>query len=195
MRMGEGTESAYRRVADAVGSLVAKIGPESRRMPIGLDGAVIEHLFQEYCGKYRALRTDELDRTVQISSRSNEADRAKLHHVLGEWDGIRPIYAVDMRTKTGSLSRVLKELTDEFYAVSGKKVDLLYTVLFDPSGAGDLRVSREEMGDGERLDWLPSMDYVEKVFHNRKGGWRGKYDLSHEKIHRMAHVRQIEAFL
>lgn len=187
----------YREMAEGVQMLVSKIGPDSRKMYVGLDGRIVGHLMSEYCQKNRARSREDFENTVQISSRSNESDREKFFEILGDHTDIsNTLYAIDLRTKTGSLGKMIRDLSREFFKVSGNYVPVSYAVLYDQNGYADVRAyEKRDLSDENRINWLPSMDHVNSIFKDVNGSWKRPYDISEKSIDEISHVRRIVDFL
>jgi len=170
-------------------------------MPIGLDGAVLYHLLFKNDGRLgdlsggervviESMRQDELDNVVQLSSKSGEADDYKVGKLLEEaWQYSGTVYALDIRTKTGSLGKMLKERADR------ATVPLQYAVLFDPNLVADIRGSGWELSDEERdsMHWLPNPEAIRRYIWHDEGGWH--YNFTHGAISNFDHVGKLKALV
>lgn len=186
--------TAHERIADGVKFLAGNLDPTRPRMPVGLDGAILEHLMTTYWSKYRALHNDCLDNTVEVSSHYDRSDSEKFDGVLSSLEE-DIVYAIDLRTKTGSLGRTLKDMKLSWEKKTGMGLSFYYTVLFDTSNFSDLHVYSEELSDNDRINWFPSYEHVKNMFHKEDGSWRRPYNISHKSLSEIPDVRKLEKLM
>ena len=181
----------YEKFAEAIVSLTKKIHPEII-MPIGFDGAVIYHLLKESY-TYKGINIkDQLPNTTELSSRAEEFDFCKLNAVLEKAvDENKPVYGLDMRTKTGSLGRTIQQAISNWEEYNNKKVDFKYTVLFGDKA--DISACPDIMSDEERSNFF-WVDSIEKVGdYVKKDGEKWIYNVTHENLARLKHVSEINS--
>ncbi len=185
-------QTTYKRIAEGIIRLGMIIEPSGKVMPLGFDGSVLYHLLTYYYGESGILYKDDMDCTVHISSKQEEADREKFERVLSQ-AGNNKVYGLDLRTKTGTLGKVLKQMVEEYREKTNSKVDFLYTVIFDKYKNADLRAFEEELLDRERFYWLPRKEDLEKLFWQENGIWR--YKISHEFLAEVPNVKKIKELM
>ncbi len=179
----------YRKIAKGVLDLKEEIG--YLIMPVGIDGPAVLHLL-DYCWQKEGVHhTDCLDFAVQISSKSGELDYEKFKKIAlkSQQLGV-PLYALDMRTKTGSLGRILKDETAKIENAENCNIELKYAVVFDPDGKADIRGSSEELSDEERPLWVNGEKRVKELIHKKEGIWQ--YNLTHKAISEFNHIPEIK---
>lgn len=184
----------YRKIAKGVINLSNKIPTDCIRMPIGTDGAVVEHLIQHSYKRKEIPYDDYLKCVVQASSKSRELFDSEKFRIVAfkSWYKKIPLYAVDMRTKTGFLGKFLK---DEIAKIEEEDyyIDLKYAVVFDPNGKADVRGSKEELTDEERPKWVEK-ERVKKLILKKEGklidSW--EYKITHDIISKFNHVPEIK---
>ncbi len=181
-----------KRIAEGIIKLGGIIEPSGKVMPLGFDGSVLYHLLTDYYSKYGILYEDNMDHTVHISSKQEEADRGKFERVLSQ-AGNNKVYGLDLRTKTGTLGKILKQMVGDYRERTHSGVDFLYIVIFDRCMNADLRAFEEELLDRERFYWLPMKEDLEKLFWQEDGIWQ--YKVSHEFLVDVPNVKKIKKFI
>ena len=182
--------NVYRKVADAVNTLSDIIKPETI-IPLGFEGAITYHFLSNAFQKKGISYKDNLNNVVQVSSKTEQFDREKFRKIFEEsvsFCMIRPIYGLDMRTKTGKLGEMLKlEINNSFLSKNFK-----YTVLFDPNRKADVRATEEELTDEERKEllWVDSPEKIKDFIDFKDGRWR--YYINHDKLANLRHVPEIK---
>lgn len=160
------------RIAEGIRMVGSAVNPAKSNkyliMPIGFDGAILYHLLAHYYEESFYDYKDDLEHTVHISSQFKEADTSKFDDVLDSGRG-KKVYGLDLRTKTGSLGRMLKQMLRDYENKSGNKPNFCYTVLFDPNLCAGLRCFSEDLADDERPFWLPQKDDLGKLFYKENG--------------------------
>lgn len=180
----------HQKIANGVISLYRKIPTECEIMPIGIDGGVLEHFLQVCRRKTDRPYSDYLNNIVQVSSKSGDIDSEKFENItFRSWYKEIPLYAVDMRTKTGSLGKILKDKITEIKKRENVNIDFKYAVVFDQNGKADVCGSREELSDEERPLWVDGEENVKKLIHIEGEKW--KYDLNGYTIINFNHVSEI----
>ncbi len=172
----------HERIAEGIRRIRETINSEELVMSVGLDGAILYHLFNPY---------GDLDKTVYISSKAGMSDTEKFGKIL-EYADARTVYALDLRTKTGSLGEMLKQMSGDWKNKTGKGADVRYTVLFDPNNRAGIRAFNEELSDEERIIWMDGETY-KKVFVNQDGEW--SYNISHNFIKGLPDVKGIRKLI
>lgn len=165
------------RIAYGILKLREKIDSDML-MPIGMDGVVIGHLIDPHCN---------LDNAVYISSKVGLSDLEKFGKIL-EYADARTVYALDLRTKTGSLGEMLKQMGEDWKNKTGKLADVRYTVLFDPNNRADIHAFDEELSDEERIIWTDKYTY-QKMFVRENEKYQ--YNISHTLIRNFHDVKEI----
>lgn len=180
----------YHKIAEGVINLGRKIPAECIIMPVGIDGAAVEHFLQVYRRKTDAPYHDFLNNIVQISSKTGEIDSEKFGNIAFRscYKEV-PLYAIDMRTKTGSLGKILKDEIVKVKKKEGIHIDLNYAVVFDPNEKADMCGSREELSDKERPLWVDSEEKVKTLIYKEGEKWR--YNLDGYTIINFNHVSEI----
>lgn len=175
--------SVYRKVAEGVANLGKNIDFLGGRVPVGFDGAILEHLLQYFYERDSKIHGDYLGYAVQISSRTGEIDSEKFSDILSDFAGRhKPLYAIDFRTVTGSLGRKIKEEVHNWETKKDMSVEFYYAVVFDPNGKADIRGSDEELSDKEREEvrWVDGEEKIRELIYKENGKW--KYNFTHEAI-------------
>ncbi len=175
--------SVHRKIGSGVAELGKNIKIQSRKMPLGIDGLVVDHLLQYYFYSKGVFYASGLNNTVQISSKEEEYDFEKIKRVvLHAANYEEPLYALDMRTVTGSLGVKLRKVIEEIETESGRNVEFNYAVVFDKNGNADLCGLEEELTEEEREEvyWVKGKEAVRKLIHQENGEW--EYNLSNETI-------------
>ncbi len=185
-------QMTHKRIAKGIIRLGEIIEPSRKVMPLGFDGSVLYHLLTDYYKKYGILYEDNMDHTVHISSKQDEADIEKFERVLSQ-AGNNKVYGLDLRTKTGTLGKILKQIVGDYKERTHSEVDFLYTVIFDRCMNADLRAFDEELSDKERFHWLPGKEDLEKLFWQENGIW--KYKVSHEFLTDVPNVKKIKELM
>lgn len=182
----------YRRMGLGVERL-AKIVGDGNLMLVGYDGAVLGHLMRHYFKKNGMDRDVDLDaRTVQMSSHHGEFDDYKFSKLLKLARG-EPTYAVDVRTKTGGLTKTIRDKAVKWNRENFRNPNLKVVIMFDGTGLSDYCVYNEELTDDERILWHPDMGPINSAISRRGAGW--KYSLSHDVIASNPHVDRIKKFV
>lgn len=180
----------YNKIANGVISLNGKIPEKCEIMPIGIDGGAVEYFLQVCRGKTGRPYSDYLKNIVQISSKTQDIDSEKFENIaFRSWYKEVPLYAVDMRTKTGSLGKILKDKVAKVKEKENINIDFNYAVVFDPNEKADVHGSREELSDEERPMWVDGEENVKKLIHREGEKW--KYVLDHYTIIHFNHVSEI----
>lgn len=185
-------QKSYERIAEGIHITGKVIKPSDIVMPIGFDGAILYHLLTDYYEKYTLDYKDNLGYTVQVSSIDGESDRMKFETILSLAKDAK-VYGLDMRTKTGTLGKMLGQMKQEWKGETGNRIEFYYTVIFDPYKHADLRVFEEGLSDEERPLWLPAEDDLRRLFWKEGDMW--KYDISHEFIANIPKVQQIKKLI
>jgi len=190
----------HQRVADSIKSVAKQIESDHviapiHIMPVGFDGAVIYHLLRNHWKKQGYKIKDDLDKTVQISSRNGEFDENKFRNVVEEFTGWSELYALDLRTKTGYLGRMIKKCAGNCKAKNPGDFGVKYVALFDHNNNADLRGSEEDFTVTDRQDlcWVPGYEIVDKYIKEVGGKWR--YNLTHQKISKFDHVAEVKKLI
>lgn len=192
----------YRKIAKGVLDLTNKLEILGVRMPLGLDGLVVEELIQYSFEKTGRVRRDDygdfLAWEVQMSSKSDEFDSDKFRKILsfvGEQNTV--LYAIGMRTQTGSIG---KKFWDEVYKWRSHNEAhpninrFSYGVVFDANGKADIRGSDEGLADDERPKWVDGKEKVKQLIHKEELGSKSiwQYNITHDVIDRFNHVQGIK---
>jgi len=186
--------NVYDRIAMGIEMLTKRYSRSwETRIPIGLDGAVIEHLIYDFSKSRKIPYNDNLENTVEISSKENNADIKKFNKVLESIPG-NSVFGIDMRSKTGSLRKMIRELNDEWNRSHKLNKEIRYLVIYDKSEDSHYCVFNEELTDDQRINWFSSDSIVRNIFHKSDDSWREKYELSHDSLAKISAVRKISNF-
>jgi len=186
-------QQIYQKVATAVVALTEKIDSSVSVMPIGIDGAITYHLFEHALRKGQIPHQDYLDNTVQASSKTGEMDDVKICAVLMQSvSQKKPIYGMDLRTKSGGLGKMLRTVANDLKQ-DVPNIDFKYVTLFDARNKADIRASQEDFTDTEKelLKWFDNPEEFPIKFKN--GDWN--YYLTHDKLARIRHVPEIKSLI
>lgn len=183
----------YRKVAEAVNTLSDTIKPETT-IPLGFEGAVTYHLLSYAFQKKGIMHKDNLSNVVQVSSKTEQFDREKFRKIFEDSVSFcmnRPVYVLDMRTKTGKLGEMLKSEINNSFLIKNFR----YTVLFDPNRKADIRATEEELTDEERKEllWVDSPEKLEDFIKFKDGTW--EYLITHDKLASLRHVPEIKKLI
>lgn len=185
----------HQEIADGIFFLVSKLRLLEKRMPIGLDGAILENLIKYYCEKNRFVYEDNLQNTVQLSSHYDQTDKEKFEQVLSSTDG-RMIYAMDLRTKTGELVKTIRDMWQEIANKDvNKAVNLEILAIYDEGKHADWRAYGWNLSDERRILWYPNIEDVNKLFLDENHNFRKNYNISHESLGNISHVQEIKKLI
>lgn len=177
----------HEKVAEGIGILGNIIDKPYVIIPVGLEGAVLCHLLDVDREKRNQRYLQGLENTVDISSKRDNNDFTKFEEILKCRSYCKPdIYALDMRTKTGKLGRMLRERAENFKKdrVYEPFINFYYIVLFDPSKKADIRAFKEDLSDQDRIQLMTPEEYGKLVSV-------GIENISHEFIESLPSVQQI----
>jgi len=186
-------QQIYQKVATAVNTLTEKIDASATVMPIGIDGAMTYHLFEYALRKKQIPHIDYLGNTVQASSKTGKMDDVKICAVLMQSVlQKKPIYGMDLRTKSGGLGRMLHTVVNDLKQ-DVPNIDFKYVTLFDARNQADISASQEDLTDTEKelLRWFDSPEELPIKFKNET--WL--YYLSYDKLAKVRHVPQIKTLI
>jgi len=192
----------YKKIAKGVLDLTNNLEILGVRMPLGLDGLVVEELIQYSFEKSGRVRRDDygdfLAWGVQMSSKSDEFDSEKFRKILSfaEQENAA-LYAIDMRTQTGSLG---KKFWDEVHKWRNQNEAhpninrFSYGVVFDANRKADIRGSDEDLTDDERPKWVDGKEKVNQLIHKEELGLKRiwQYNVTHDIIDRFDYVSEIK---
>ena len=181
-------EAVYKKIADASVCLESQMNPKRILLRIGVDGIPVGE-FINHAARKRGIGPPGYDDIVQISSNDDDDDVPKLFSIL-KASYLLPctIYAVDMRTKTGSLGKKLKDYIETFKDKI-PVTDFKYAVLFDKYQKADIRGSLEELGDGERPKWFDGIE--NKPIKLFRGKWKYPDDTEIEKLNHISQIMRL----
>jgi len=183
----------YQKFAKSIVCLAKKIQPEII-IPIGFDGAVIYNLLKEHYSYNNIDVQDQLSNVTELSSRASEFDFSKLESILEKATSEnKPVYGLDMRTKTGSLGATIRKAISNWEQANDKKVNFHYTVLFGDKA--DIAAIPEIMTDEERSNffWVDSIEKVQDYVKNENGQWI--YNICHENLDKLKHVSELKSHI
>lgn len=188
-------QNSYEKIAHGISQLGMYSQLLRPRIPIGFDGAVIEELLGYYCRKKGLYYVDCLDKTVEISSHYSDSDSEKFKKVLDSFDN-KAVYAVDMRTKTGTLVKSVKRMFEHWKVdVNKPQKELTTVVLFDPYHHADISILHEPLSDEERIKWFPDYESIKNLFKDDQGNWRENYLTTHEIFSKLENMKKIKELL
>lgn len=194
--MGE-EEHVHFEFAEGILLMASRLKPREMRMPIFLDGYVMECLLQHTWKKMGKEFEDHMYNCIYISSKAGEFDRQKLISLAREAsDKGKTLRAMDFRTKTGKLGQMMKEELDSAGLKDGFKYMVMYDSYLGRKEMADATVYLKEFPDGDRkhLNWLSDKDY-EGMKPRKLGGSWDYSNLDLEKIMSSEVTKKITGYI
>ncbi len=187
-------QRTHERIAEGIHRLGEIIRPSDTIMPLGFEGGVLYHLLSNYYEMSGFPCQDNLQNIVYISSKYNEFDTAKFCKILSAVPQSQKVYGLDMRTKTGSLGRMLRGTIEGLEGRIGSIANFYYTVVFDRNKHADISAFEEELSDKERLQWSEiEEEQFDKIIWLENGIWG--YNISHDFIAALQDVKEIKRLM
>ena len=162
------------KFAEGILLMATRLKPREVRMPIFLDGYVMECLLQHTWEKMGKEFEDHLGNCVYMSSKTEEFDRQKLVSLAREAsDSGKTLRALDFRTKTGKLGQMIRDELDSADLKDGFKYMVMYDSYPGRREVADESVYLKEFPDGDRshLHWISHEDYEGMMPRKVGGSW------------------------